>query len=295
MRKQLNLRKLIFRDKIFPRLCIIPSLGGVLLFFLIPFCVVIFYSFVDNAINKEFVGLSNFVSIIKNDAFKRAARNTFWFSLIAVPLAVILSMLLAMLLDCKIKFVSQFRTCFLCPLMVPVASVVLIWQVIFHYNGAFNQFLEGFGIDKVDWLKSKYGLVVIALLFLWKNLGYNMILFLSALNNIPQELLEVATLEGAGETYKFFKVKIKYLSPTILFVGVLSLINSFKVFRETFLLTGSNPVESLYLLQHFMNNVFATIDYQKLSAAAILMSLVIIVLIGLLFIAENKFGKDVEN
>jgi multiple sugar transport system permease protein len=257
--------------------------------------VVIFYSFVDNPINKDWVWFENFVAVLKNSAFKRAAKNSLQFSLIAVPLAVALSLGLAMLLDCKIRFVSLFRTSFLCPLMVPVASVVLIWQVIFHYNGTANQILERFGVEHIDWLKSGYGLVVIALLFLWKNLGYNMILFLSALNNIPRDLVEVATLEGAGEVYKFFKIKLKYLSPTILFVGVLSLINSFKVFRETFLLTGQNPVESVYLLQHFMNNAFTRLDYQVLSAGAIIMSAVIIIIIGLLFIAENKFGEDVEN
>lgn len=282
------------KESIFPALCLAPSLAGVLIFFIIPFLVIIFYSMVDNPINKDFVFLDNYISIMKNNAFKKAAWNTFTFSIISVPLAVVLSMLLAMLLDSKIYFVSQFRTSFLCPMMVPVASVVLIWQVIFHYNGALNEFLSVFGADKIDWLKSEYGQIVVVLLFLWKNLGYNMILFLSALNNIPKDVLEVATLEGAGSMYKFFRIKLRYLSPTILFVTVLSLINSFKVFREVYLLTGDYPYDSLYTLQHFMNNTFRNIDYQKLSSAAILMAIVMIVIIGALFIAENKFGEDVE-
>ncbi|MBQ8786740.1 MAG: sugar ABC transporter permease [Oscillospiraceae bacterium] len=282
------------RDSVFPVLCLIPSIVGVLIFFIIPFIVIIYYSMVDNPISKDFVFLENYINVLKNNAFKKAALNTFTFSIISVPLAVVLSMLLAMLLDCKIPFVSQFRTSFLCPMMVPVASVVLIWQVIFHYNGALNDFLSNFGADKIDWLKSEMGQIVIVVLFLWKNLGYNMILFLSALNNIPKDVLEVATLEGAGSMYKFFKIKLRYLSPTILFVTVLSLINSFKVFREVYLLTGDYPYDSLYMLQHFMNNTFRNIDYQKLSSAAILMAIVMIIIIGALFIAENKFGEDVE-
>lgn len=282
------------RDGVFPYLCLLPSLVGVLIFFIVPFCVVIFYSLVDNPINKEFVFLQNYISILKNTAFRKASLNTLTFSLISVPLAVILSMLLAMLLDCKIPFVSQFRTSFLCPMMVPVASVVLIWQVIFHYNGVLNEFLSNFGIEKIDWLKSTKGQIVIVVLFLWKNLGYNMILFLSALNAVPKDILEVATLEGAGALYKFFRIKLRYLSPTILFVTVLSLINSFKVFREVYLLTGDYPYDSLYMLQHFMNNTFRNIDYQKLSSAAILMAIVMVAIIGALFIAENKFGEDVE-
>lgn len=282
------------KDNFFPVLCLIPSIVGVLIFFIIPFIVIIYYSMVDNPISKDFVFLDNYINVLKNNAFKKAAMNTFTFSVISVPLAVVLSMLLAMLLDSKIPFVSQFRTSFLCPMMVPVASVVLIWQVIFHYNGALNDFLSNFGVDKIDWLKSEMGQIVVVVLFLWKNLGYNMILFLSALNNIPNDVLEVATLEGAGAMYKFFRIKLRYLSPTILFVTVLSLINSFKVFREVYLLTGDYPYDSLYMLQHFMNNTFRNIDYQKLSSAAILMAIVMIAIIGALFIAENKFGEDVE-
>lgn len=282
------------KGSVFPALCLTPSLIGVLIFFIIPFLVIIYYSMVDNPISKEFVGIDNYIKVLENNAFKKAAINTFSFSMISVPLAVVLSMFLAMLLDSKIPFVSQFRTSFLCPMMVPVASVVLIWQVIFHYNGALNEFLANFDIEKIDWLKSEMGQVVVVILFLWKNLGYNMILFLAALNNIPKDMLEVATLEGAGSVYKFFKIKLRYLSPTILFVTVLSLINSFKVFREVYLLTGDYPYDSLYMLQHFMNNTFRNIDYQKLSSAAIMMAVVMIIIIGALFIAENKFGEDVE-
>lgn len=290
-----KLKNVLKSDSAFPYICLAPSLAGVLVFFIVPFFVIIFYSMVDNPINKEFVFLDNYISVIKNTAFRRATINTLTFSLIAVPLAVVLSLFLAMLLDCKIPFVSQFRTCFLCPMMVPVASVVLIWQVIFHYNGALNDFLSHFGADKIDWLKSAQGQIVIVVLFLWKNLGYNMILFLSALNNIPGDLMEVATLEGASPAYKFFRIKLRYLSPTILFVTILSLINSFKVFREIYLLTGDYPYDSLYMLQHFMNNTFRNIDYQKLSSAAIMMAIVMIIIIGGLFIAENKFGEDVES
>jgi len=178
--------------------------------------------------------------------------------------------------------------------MVPVASVVLIWQVLFHYNGAANEFLSLFGMQALDWLKSDHAQIVVILLFLWKNLGYNMILFMASLSNIPHDLLEVADIEGASPWYKFTRIKLRYLSPTILFVAILSLINSFKVFREIYLLTGSYPYESLYTLQHFMNNTFHALNYQKLSAAAVLMAIVMVVIIAILFIAEDRFGKDVE-
>lgn len=271
-----------------------PSVLGVAVFFVIPFIVVIFYSLVDNPISQNFVFLDNFKYVINNAAFRKAVGNTFSFSAIAVPLAVILSLLLAILLESRIPFKSQFRTFFLSPMMVPVASVVLIWQVLFHYNGVINEVTAIFGVDKIDWLKSEYSHIVIVVLFLWKNLGYNMILFMTALSSIPKEILEVAKLESATALQTFFYIKIRYLSSTILFVTIMSLINSFKVFREIYLLTTDYPYDSIYMLQHFMNNTFKNLDYQKLSSAAILMSLAMVVIIGILFWVENYFGKDVE-
>ncbi len=275
-------------------LFIAPSFLGVLVFFLIPFAVVVFYSLVDNPISKNFVELDNFKYILENNAFKRAMTNTFKFSMVAVPLAVLLSLLLAILLDIKLPFRSQFRTFFLSPMMVPVASIVLIWQVLFSYNGAVNEVLLHFGVDKIDWLKSEYAQVVIVVLFLWKNLGYNMILFMAALASIPKDIIEVARLESANSLQIFFYIKIRYLSSTFMFVTIMSLINSFKVFREVYLLTTDYPFETIYLLQHFMNNTFRNLDYQKLSSAAVLMSMVMVVIIGILFLVENYLGKDVE-
>ena len=289
-----KLSKVQRQAKVSSGLFLAPSFLGVLLFFIVPFLVVIFYSVVDNPISHNFVFLDNFVRVIKNAAFQQAVKNTAVFSAIAVPLAVILSLMLAIILTQKLPFQSYFRTFFLSPMMVPVASVVLIWQVLFHYNGAVNDIVMFFGGDKIDWIKSDYALIVIVILILWKNLGYNMILFMAALGSIPKDIIEVAQLESATNWQIFFRIKLRYMSSTILFVTIMSLINSFKVFREIYLLTDDHPYDAVYMLQHFMNNMFASLDYQKLSAAAILMSLVMIVIIGVLFVVENYFGKDVE-
>ena len=271
-----------------------PSLLGVGLFFILPFGVVVYYSLIDGVGSRNFVLFENFEKLLGNSAFLMAGRNTLLFSAIAVPLAVIGSLLLAVMLEARIPGKSTFRTFFLSPMMVPVASVVLIWQVLFSYNGSVNEWLGLAGSARIDWLQSDWTIYVVVLLFLWKNLGYFMILFLAGRANIPKELLEVADVEGASETYKFFAIKLRYLSPTVLFVMILSLINSFKVFREVYLLTGDYPLGRLYMLQHFMNNTFRSFDYQKLSAAAVIMAAVMVVLIAILFKIEDWFGKDVE-
>ncbi len=282
------------KRKLISWLFLLPSFLGVMLFFVAPFGVVIYYSLINNPIQKNFVGFANFVNVWKNAAFKQAASNTLIFSVLAVPLAVLLSLFLAAVMESRIPFKSYFRTFFLSPLMVPTASVVLIWQVMFHYNGIVNNARLVFGWSKIDWLKSDYAAVVIIALFLWKNLGYNMILFMSALASIPKDLLEVASLENANKWQVFWMIKVRYMSSTILFVAIMSLISSFKVFREVYLMSGDYPYSTLYMLQHFMNNTFASLDYQKLSAAAIIMFIFVTVLVYVMYAIENFYGKDVE-
>ena len=293
-------------DKLYSGSFLAPSLIGVLVFFIIPFFFVIYYAFIDSPVGQNFVFFQNFQRVLGNLAFQRAARNTVMFSIVAVPLAVTLGLALAVLLEQKIPMKSQLRTFFLSPMMVPVASIVLIWEVLFHQNGAMNEVLSSiasstglFSYDRaagqwISWFYSDHAQLPIVVLFLWRNLGYNMILFMAALNNIPRDLLEVASLEGGSHAYIFRTIKLRFLSPTILFVTILSVINSFKVFREVFLLTGTHPYGGLYMLQHYMNNMFHNLDYQSLAAAAIIMALVMIAIIGFLFVAEHWYGKDVE-
>lgn len=289
LRKQSRVRE-FFHSLLFSG----PSFLGMLIFFVIPFGVVVYYSFINGALDHGFAGINNYVNVIENGAFRIAVRNTAIFSVLAVPLAVILAMALALMLEARIPFKSQFRTFFLSPMMVPIASIILVWQVLFHDNGVINEMLQRFGQDKIYWFSSNASLLVIVVLFLWKNLGYNMILFMAALNNVPKAMLEAAEVEGASAWTQFVHIKLRYLSPTILFVTILSIINSFKVFREIYLLTGNYPYDSLYMLQHFMNNMFLKVDYQKLSAAAVMLAIVIVILIAIMFAVEGHFGKDVE-
>lgn len=276
-------------------LFVTPSLLGVAVFFVVPFVVVIRYAVTTRPVNGEFAGLENFRALLHNYAFQLAAKNTAILCLTAVPLAVGLSLGLALLLEREIPLRSHLRTAFLSPLMVPVASVVLLWQVLFHQNGVINAFLTGWGLDPVDFFHSDWSRGMVLLLYLWKNLGYNMVLFTAGLAAVPKDLLDMAELEGASSLRKFFSIQLHYLGPTILFVTVLSFISAMKIFREVYLLTGAYPYESLYLLQHFMNNTFASMDYQKLCAAAILLALAVSVIIAVLFRVERRLGKDVEN
>ncbi len=172
-KKRIGLSKRDRRERFSTSFFMIPSIAGVLAFFILPFLVVIYCSFIDDTATGDFVGLRNFTDLFNNSAFKMALKNTGIFSLTAVPLVVVLSLALAVLLDANVPYKSTFRTIFLSPMIVPAASVILIWQVLFDFNGVVNDIMAVFGAEPVEWLKSDFGYIVVVLLFLWKNIGYN--------------------------------------------------------------------------------------------------------------------------
>ena len=271
-------------------LFLLPSLAGVLLFFLLPFGMVIYYSLVNRPVDGDFVGLDNYKALLHNKAFLLGAKNTGILLAILIPLAVLLPLKLALWLERAIPMKSQLRTALLSPMLVPVASVVLVWQVLFHRNGSLNAWLG----THLDWFYSPWSILMVLLLYLWKNIGYHTILYTAALAAIPRTYIDMANLDGASRTRQFFAVKIHFLAPTIFFVVLMSLIASMKIFREVWLLTGSYPNQNLYLLQHFMNNTFRNMDYQKLSTAALLLATVLGALIALLLRLESKLDRDTE-
>ncbi len=274
---------------------LLPSFAGVILFFFFPFGLLIKMSFQKSATNSSFAGLDNYTNVLTNEAFITASRNTAILSAVAVPAGVLLSLLLALILNSKIPGRSIFRSILLTPMMVPVASIVLMWQVFFSFNGMLNGWLgELFNVDRIDWMKDEMGQIVLILLFLWKNLGLNIILFLSALNSIPQEIIESSVMDGAGAIRRFFSIRLFYLGPTIFFVAIMSLINSFKIFREEYLLTGDYPYDKLYTLQHFMNNKFTHLDYSQLSTGAVIMCIAMVIIVGILFFAESRLDSGTE-
>ena len=271
-----------------------PSFLGVMTFFFVPLLIILVHSFQKSSTNSEFVGFSNYDQVLNNVAFQTASKNTLTFSGISVPLAVFIALIFALILNTKLPGRSVFRSILLNPMMVPVASVVLVWQVMFSFNGTLNTYVMALGGPKTDWMKSDWSRFVVMLLFLWKTLGYNIVLFLAALNNVPGELLESATIDGAGSVRKFFSIKLVYLYPTVFFVGIMSLISSFKIFREVYLLTGDYPYDALYMLQHYVNNSFRNLDYQRLTAAAVIMAIAMVAIVGILFVAEFRLGREVE-
>lgn len=290
----MNNGKWKIKNNYLPWLFLGPSLIGFSLFYLLPFVNGFYYSLVDSPVNGTFVGLNNYLALLKNPSFLSALANTGKFTLVCVPLNMILSLGVAMLLNKKMQGSHLFRTIFITPLVVPVASVVLVWQAFFDLNGVLNSLIYSLGFQPVDWMKSDWARMVVLVVYLWKNIGYSMILFLTGLQSIPVEYYEAARIDGANRTKEFFRITLVYLTPTAFFVFVISIINSFKVFRETYLISGDYPHNSIYMLQHYMNNMFMALDYQKLTSAAFIMALFIVTVVLLLFLAERKISNMIN-
>ncbi len=269
-------------------LFLLPSLAGVLIFFLIPFLGGFYYAVVDSPVLGHFVGFKNFIDLLHNEAFLKAALNTILFTAIGVPLNMGISLILALLIKKAGKPGKTMQMLFILPLVIPVASVAFFWQIVFAHNGFLNSFLSIYGITAVDWMKTGCSRMVIVIVYLWKYVGYNVVLYLSALSNIPVEYYESADIDGANGFQKFIHITAVYLTPATFFVFIISIINSLKVFRETYLIAGQYPDESIYMLQHYMNNMFISLDYQKLTSAAYLMAIFITLLVFIFFTYQRK-------
>ena len=260
---------------------LLPSLAGLAAMFFIPTADVIRRSFYS-AMGNSFVHLDNYKLVLENASFRLAVKNTLRFLAVCIPLLLVLSLIAALLLYRRKRFQNLFRTSLLLPLVVPVTSVVLVMQVVFTRNGLLSALCAAFGRTPADWLNSEYAFYVLVASYLWKNLGYNVILWMAGLSAIPESLYEAARVDGASEIRCFFAITLPQLSGTLFVTAVLALINSFKVFREAYLVAGQYPHSSIYLLQHVLSNWFTNLDMQKISAAAVLLMGVILIFVAVI-------------
>lgn len=266
-----------------------PSLAGVSVFYLLPFLEVIRRSFTD-AMGKRFVGLANYQTVLKNKAFHLACSNTARFLYICIPALLVFSLILALLVRSAGHRGRPFQSAFLLPLAVPVASIVLLWKVLFAKAGLLNTVLLHFGAQSVDFMGTNAAFWVLIATYLWKNSGYDMILWIAGLDRIPSVQYEAAAVDGANSWQIFRFITLPGLAPTLGLTALLSLVNSFKVFREAYLVAGQYPHESMYLLQHLFNNWFLNLELGRITAAAVLVVGALLLCVGIFF-AANYFGK----
>lgn len=251
-----------------------PSFLGILLFVLLPFLDVFKRSF-TTAVTGEFNGIQNYKTIFTNQAFVLAVKNTFRFTIVCIPLLVIVGLMIAMPLS-RLKSAGMVKSLYLFPLAMPTATIVIVWKMFFYKQGFLNLFLTRlgeltglWGEIHTDYLGSSAAFWVLVFSYVWKNTGYTVVLWLAGILGIPNEMLEAAKVDGASEWQSFFKIILPNLKGSLYTIVILSFLNSFKIYREAYLVAGSYPHKSIYLLQHLFNNWFVNLEFDKMAAAAV--------------------------
>lgn len=293
MRKKwtLQIRSFFKNDKKNMLYFILPSLVGVLVFVLLPLLDVFLKSFQDRR-SGNIVGFANYSEAIDNDAFRLAVGNTIRFELISIPLLMILSFLISVAVFNMKSNLVKFA--FLIPMAIPSNSVAVIWKVLFDDSGIVNGILSSvFHMDPVNFFDGNAVFYLLVGTFVWKNVGYNMLIWIAGLAAIPKEINEAARVDGAGEVRIMLQMILPNLKMFSFTVAVLSLVNSFKVYREAYLISGTYPDDHIYLLQHIFNNWFAKLGIGKMAAGAVLTAVsffAVLLLLKQLILYERK-GK----
>ena len=263
---------------------LLPSLAGVLIFVLLPFADVVRRSFLT-AVTEEWTGLHNYELVFANQAFRLAVKNTVRFTLVCLPLLIGIGLFLSVQLS-RLKKVQLIKSLFLLPMAMPAATVVLIWKMIFAKQGFLNAGLLLAGLlpegAMPDYMGTGASFWVLVFSYIWKNLGYTMVLWLAGIFSVSEGLTEAARVDGATKRQCFWYVIFPNLKGSLYTITVLSFLNSFKVFREAYLVAGSYPQEDMFLLQHLFNNWFVKLELDKMAASAVCVGAVLFAVILLL-------------
>lgn len=264
-----------------------PSLLGTAVFVLLPFLDVAGRSF-RTVITGRFAGLENYRTVFTNQAFALAVGNTLRFTLVCIPLLVVIGLAVAVPVS-RMQGAGTVKSLYLFPMALPTAAVVIVWKMVFYRGGFLNLLLtrlgelaETWGEVRFDYLGGGASFWVLVFSYIWKNTGYTVILWLAGIQGIPTELSEAAYVDGATRRQCFFRVVLPNLKGSLYTIVILSFLNSFKIYREAYLVAGSYPQKDMYLLQHLFSNWFVNLEFDKMAAATVCVGLFLFAVIMLL-------------
>lgn len=275
-----QLKNFINKESISGLVFILPALSGTFLFIILPVFASLAISFLkwDMLSPPEFVGFENYTGLFCNPLFYEVLFNTFYYAICVSILGIILPLILAVILDRKIKGSELFKTIYFLPFITPMIVVAIVWEWIFDpYRGVLNWFLMG---AKIEWLYDpKIAMLALIAISVWKLIGYNMVLFLAGLSGIDKNLYEASKIDGASEIRNFFHITIPVLSPTIFFVMIITVISSFQVFDLIYLMTKGGPMNSTNVIVYWLyNNAFEFFKVGEASAIAYVLFFIILIL-----------------
>jgi len=273
-------------------LFLLPGLLGLMIFYVVPFVGGIYFSMTDGTIENRFVWFENYQRVWENEVFRLGLKNSLELSLLSAPLIFLFAFILAVMLRALREKSLGFRNLLLMPYLVPSSALLIIWMILFDFGGPINCIVEAMGGQRVLWLETGALRVPVVLLYIWKNVGFSVVIFSAALSSVPDELYEFARLEGASVIQQETKITLPLILPTAFLVFVLAWVNAFKIFKEVYFIGGAYPRDEVYTLQHYMNNQFAKLDYQLVTTAAYSFALIVFALFGLLYLGKGVRGHD---
>lgn len=282
----------MFKKKKSLWLFLLPGLAGLMVFYLVPFLGGIYFSLTDGTVDNNLVGFANYQRVWQNEVFRLGLKNSLELSLISAPLIFVLSFVLSVMLRALGRGSLVYRNILLMPYLVPTSAMLIVWTLLFDYGGIINRLSVWLGAGRVLWLESHMLRVPVVLLYVWKNIGFSVIIFSAALQSVPEEFYEFARLEGAGAWKQETRITLPLILPTAFLVFVLAWVNAFKIFKEVYFIGGAYPNEAVYTLQHYMNNKFAMLDYQDVTTAAYSFAVIVLVLFGILYARKGVRGVE---
>ena len=239
-----------------------PALIAIGVFFFVPVIAAFILSFTDfdiyslaNLEYARFLGFKNYARLLEDPLFWKALKNTLYFLLVGGPLSIAVSLTAAMLLNSKlVRFKTFFRLAYFAPVVTTLVAIAVVWRFVYHPRfGLLNYALSFLGIKNIDWLGDpSWAMPAIILMAVWKNFGYNMIIFIAGLQNIPNELYEAASIDGANPWQQFKSITIPMLAPTTLFIGVITMIGYFQLFAEPYVMTQGGPLNGTLSIVLYM-------------------------------------------
>ena len=293
-KRRRSLREMTYRDSFWVMIFLGPNLLGFLVFTLWPVIMTLWLSLCNYDILSpmKFVGLENYRKLFHDATFLKVFGNTWVYTLTTVPIGVILSLFLAIALDKSDKGIRFFRGAYFIPVISSMVSIGVVWQWLYNPEfGLINSLLAGVGIKGPTWLTSdKTAMLSLIIVAVWKNLGYNMLLFLAGLQSIERNYYEAAEIDGAGWWQRFFNITVPLLTPTTFFVVVMAFIGSFQVFDLVMMMTQGGPGRATSVVVHYLyQNAFKFFKMGYASAMAYVLFAVILVVTGVQMLFQKKW------
>lgn len=285
-----------YYKKYTPYLFLLPAAAVLIVFFFIPFFQTFGLSFFDYSLslyNPNFVGADNYIKLFKEPVFYKVMFNTFMYLVIAVPFLVTFPLFLAILINQKIRGITLYKILLYLPVIVSIVVAAIAFKWLYTGQGILNYILSLFHIKSIGWLvDTKWALFSVALVTIWKGIGYYMMIYLASLMSVPQDLYEACDIDGANFITKHLTVTIPHIMPTIALVSTISTISAMKVFAEIYVMTKGGPLNSTKTIVYYIyERAFENLDLGYASALAVVLLVVVMgfSLINILFFERNKY------